>query len=355
MFNLITFENYAILFFIYSFFGWSIETIGEYIKSKKFVNRGFLLGPICPVYGFGAIFITLFLSQYKYDWFVVFGLSAILCGSLEYFTSYIMEKLFKSRWWDYSNFKYNINGRVCLEVIALFAIAGILIIDFLNPLFEKFIISNISDRAKDIITSITCSLFFVDVILSFNIMNKIKDIKSSATKQLKDNTEEISIKVRETIMEKSAVYRRILEAFPQAFATKVKEGRQKIVDTANKMKEKTVDTANKVKEKTMDSVNYVKERTADSVNKIKNITMNNFNTAKIRTIENVNYIKNQGEKSIGFLQQELKNKKEENHNRKNVKKVRNALRIRRILETIQGAKIIKIKEKNTDGKNEKLD
>ncbi len=353
MIEILTIENYLLLFIIYSFLGWSIETIGEYIKSKKFVNRGFLLGPICPVYGFGAVLITIFLSQYKYDLFAVFGLSAILCGSLEYFTSYIMEKLFKSRWWDYSNFKYNINGRVCLEVIALFAVAGILIINFLNPFFEKFIINNINERAKDILSCIISSVFLIDVIISFNIMNKIKDIKNTATKQVKDNTEEITTKVREAILEKSLVYRRILEAFPQAFATKVKEGTQKLVDTANMVKEKTVDSVNYVKEKTADSVNYVKEKTANSVNKIKTITITNFNTAKVRTIENVNNIKTKQIENFNNFQQNLKERKQKYHEYKNARTVRNALRVRRILVAIQGAKIIKIRDKKVDDKNEK--
>ena len=100
---LIQIENFFLIFLIYSFGGWLIESIGNLITKKKFVNRGFLIGPYCPIYGLGVILITLLLSRYKEDLIVLFFLSAILCGILEYFTSFFMEKLFKARWWDYSN------------------------------------------------------------------------------------------------------------------------------------------------------------------------------------------------------------------------------------------------------------
>ena len=108
---------YFILFIIYAMIGWFIEIINGLIQTKKFVNRGFLIGPYCPIYGVGGILITLLLSKYYDDPIVLFFMGIAVCGILEYLTSYIMEKFFKARWWDYSKRKFNINGRICLETI----------------------------------------------------------------------------------------------------------------------------------------------------------------------------------------------------------------------------------------------
>ncbi len=257
------------LFFIYSFCGWSIETVCEYIKSRKIVNRGFLIGPICPVYGIGAVLITLVLTRFSNELFVIFGLSAILCGTLEYFTSYLMEKLFKYRWWDYSNYKYNINGRICLETIALFAIAGVVIIRFLNPFIENHIISNISEDVLNYLFYIFITIFIIDIIFTLKVMNKIKEISVSVSSQFKDSTEEISTKVKEIILEKSHAYRRIIEAFPQAFASKVKETTKQISDKAEYVRTKTIENYTTAKEKTIKNLNYAKKITIRNIRLVK--------------------------------------------------------------------------------------
>ena len=106
-----------------SFAGWIMETISISIRNKKFVNRGFLIGPVCPIYGYGVVLVSLLLQKYQNDIIVTFFMSIIICGFLEYFTSYFMEIIFKARWWDYSQRKFNINGRVCLENLVLFGLA----------------------------------------------------------------------------------------------------------------------------------------------------------------------------------------------------------------------------------------
>lgn len=130
---------YFILFIIYAMIGWCIEIINGLIQTKKFVNRGFLIGPYCPIYGVGGILITLLLSKYYNDPIVLFFMGIAVCGILEYLTSYIMEKIFKARWWDYSKRKFNINGRICLETIIPFGLLGCFIIYISNPLFINLI------------------------------------------------------------------------------------------------------------------------------------------------------------------------------------------------------------------------
>ena len=108
-----------------------MKNFGKFITKGEFINRGFLIGPYCPIYGSGALLLTFLLNRYVNDKLVLFVMSIVVCSILEYVTSYIMEKIFHIRWWDYSNYKLNINGRVCLNNIALFGLAGVLIIKYI--------------------------------------------------------------------------------------------------------------------------------------------------------------------------------------------------------------------------------
>ena len=101
-----------ILFIIYSILGWSLEVLLSLYEHKRFINRGFLIGPYCPIYGAGSILLTLLLTNYENNIIILFILSMVICGILEYFVSFILEKIFKLRWWDYTNMKFNINGRI---------------------------------------------------------------------------------------------------------------------------------------------------------------------------------------------------------------------------------------------------
>ncbi len=183
---------YILLFFTYSFLGWLMESVGGIFKVKKFVNRGFLIGPYCPVYGTGVILITLLLDKYKNDVPALFLLSTVICGTLEYATSFFMEKWFNARWWDYHNRKFNINGRICLETLIPFGLAGTAIICLINPFF----ICLFHKIPETIVTGVVCGLvavFLVDMIVSFCIISSFKHV----TYESADNTEEISEKVRE--------------------------------------------------------------------------------------------------------------------------------------------------------------
>lgn len=207
---LVQIENYILLFFIYSFAGWFVELTREYIRSKKVVNRGFLVGPYCPIYGCGAILITFLLQKYSDDALVTFVLSTVICGILEYLTSYIMEKIFKARWWDYSDRKLNINGRICLENLVWFGLGGTIVVNYINPLLLdcfKFI----PELLLHIILEIIMTGFLVDIIVSLRIIFDLKEMK----KELRDNTIEISAKVRKIILKKLILYRRLVNAFPK--------------------------------------------------------------------------------------------------------------------------------------------
>lgn len=206
------FLNYFLLFLIYSILGWLMESSYVYITTKKVVNRGFLLGPYCPIYGFGSIIIILYLSQYKDNILTVFIMSMVLCSILEYITSYLMEKIFKARWWDYSNKKFNLNGRICGYNALLFGIASIVVLYFINPIITS-ITKNINTTALYIISIIGLIIFVTDTIVSCNIIKKLKSTVNNI--ELKDSTTEISRMVKETLKNGHKTFQhRLVKAFP---------------------------------------------------------------------------------------------------------------------------------------------
>lgn len=131
--------EYFFTFVIYSVCGWIVETLLYVIRDKKVVKRGFLFGPLCPIYGTGAVICTLLLYGKINNIFLLFLCGALLCGSLEYLTHFAMEKLFHAMWWDYSNRRFNIKGRVYLNGLIFFGAGVVLIVKVFQPLVYKLL------------------------------------------------------------------------------------------------------------------------------------------------------------------------------------------------------------------------
>ncbi len=206
------FLKFFLYFLIYSILGWGMESFYVFLLDQKLVNRGFLLGPYCPIYGFGALINILYLNQYKDNPLTVFIISMVLCSVLEYITSYLMEKIFKTRWWDYSDNKYNLNGRVCLRNTLLFGLASLVLIYLINPIISN-IINKINITYIYAISIIWLILFITDIIVSCNIISKLK--KTASSIEIKDSTIEISTMVRAKLNESNKILqKRLLKAFP---------------------------------------------------------------------------------------------------------------------------------------------
>ena len=126
-------EMYVLLFFACSFLGWCMEVTCKLVQFGRFINRGFLLGPLCPIYGTGAVLMAYFLPLWTTQVESTFLLALVLCGTLEYITSWLMEKLFHARWWDYSQKRFNINGRVCASNLLAFGVMGVFVVKVLKP------------------------------------------------------------------------------------------------------------------------------------------------------------------------------------------------------------------------------
>jgi len=204
--------------------GWIIEVVFTLFKDKTLVNRGFLMGPYCPIYGYGCILIILLLKRYLDDPVVLFIMSVIICSVLEYVTSFVMEKLFKARWWDYSDRKFNINGRICLETLVPFGVLGCLLMYVINP-FLSGIIIEIPSTILNVIAILLLVVYLVDNVVSFSIITKIH---ISTKSMITDNTEEITRKVREYIADNSRFGKRLMKSFPNVkmLKRKLKKGKK---------------------------------------------------------------------------------------------------------------------------------
>lgn len=205
----IYFFRYFILFIIYSFIGWLFEVFLTIVKEHKYVNRGFLIGPIVPIWGTGAILISLILKE-KDGIFNLLVSSAFIGTFLEYLVNVIMEKIFKARWWDYSNLPFNINGRVWLGSSILFGVGGMCVVLYFNPFFLSFI-NNLNSNMLIYFGLLLLIIVIIDLSISCNI---IKSLKLSAYSIKKDYTEEVSNKVRSVLKEKSRSFNRLIKAFP---------------------------------------------------------------------------------------------------------------------------------------------
>lgn len=137
-------SRYFVMFIIYSCFGWIYESIYCTIKGKKWENRGFLYGPVCPIYGTGAVAITILVEQLArigvtYKWWMVFLVCYVGSVILEYTTHWTLEKLFHAYWWDYSYMPLNIKGRVCVPYSICFGLAGLLVTYVITPFMIKLV------------------------------------------------------------------------------------------------------------------------------------------------------------------------------------------------------------------------
>ena len=200
----------VLLFFIYSFLVWILEVMDIRVERGKWVNRGFLIGPICPIYGVASILIIILLKKYINDPLALFVISSLICAFVEYITSFLLEKIFKLRWWDYSDKKFNINGRICLGTVALFGMLCTLMMYYLNPFFCN-LIESLPSLATNVVAGILCLLLVIDILISFNVLFNLKKVTRNIRK---DSTEEIKKAVKKLIEKNLSLHKRLVNAFP---------------------------------------------------------------------------------------------------------------------------------------------
>lgn len=160
-------------FCIYSFLGWCVEEMYASFAYRRFTNRGFLNGPVCPIYGFGANIIILALTPLKKNIFVVYLASVLLTSTLEFFTGLILEKLFNQKWWDYTDDKFNIMGYVCLNFSLLWGAACVFLMYVLQPISLKIYL-HLTYRQIRILLATLFIIYVCDIIATLVRLLKVE-------------------------------------------------------------------------------------------------------------------------------------------------------------------------------------
>lgn len=183
----VSFYEVAWIFMVYAFLGWCVEVAYAAIETKTFVNRGFLNGPLCPIYGCGVLVVVVILTPLKHNFLLLFAGSFLLTSVIEFFTGFLLEKLFHNQWWDYSEENFNICGYVCLKFSILWGLGCTLVMDVVHPTIYK-VIRVIPKIPGSVILGIFCTAFAVDLgitistILKFNQKLKLLDEMASKLK-----------------------------------------------------------------------------------------------------------------------------------------------------------------------------
>ena len=215
--------DYVLMFFFFSAAGWTGECTYRSLGERRVINTGFLYGPICPIYGTGAMVFEILLvplsQPVQKRWWLVLLVGVIAADLVEYLTSYLMEKLFHARWWDYSEEFLNINGRICFKHTCYWAVFSMLYTYFISPTY-RYIISFVPTSLRPALTGVILVLFSVDLIftviaaldihkfmlkleaLRLNVTMAAETVKERA-ETLKDSAELKVSEFRDTVLENS--------------------------------------------------------------------------------------------------------------------------------------------------------
>lgn len=185
-------NSFIAYFIIYSFFGWVLESVFKTISAKKPINSGFLYGPFCPIYGCGALIMLAFLKEFKDNLILLFVFGFLVLSIWEYLVGFLLEKTFKTKYWDYSNNKFNIKGRVCLLNSCFWGILGVVFIKFIHPPVQN-LIGNVQKEVILYMDIILFTIIIIDYIftvikvyninVSINLLNEVsKNIKQELEK-----------------------------------------------------------------------------------------------------------------------------------------------------------------------------
>lgn len=203
----------VILFFVFAIIGWCMEVLLKFIQYRRFINRGFLIGPYCPIYGWGVVAVTVLVGGMigrEGTISEIFWAGVVLCGILEYLTSWFMEKKFHARWWDYSNKPMNLHGRIWIGNLLLFGVASVVIVLWIDPVFFD-LAEKLPPFWLHLLAIAIVVLMISDHVASGILMDIVrKEIDA----QEGDNTEEISARVHALLRDRNLLLRRIERAYP---------------------------------------------------------------------------------------------------------------------------------------------
>lgn len=265
------------IFIIYAFLGWCSEVAFAAVNKGKFVNRGFLNGPVCPIYGVGMLIVVLCLWNLRDRPLLLFLGSALLTTALEFVTGFVLERFFHDKWWDYSDMPFNIKGYVCLKFTILWGLAASFIIGAIHR-FIYMLIEKTPFVLGVILLAVFSAAFIADFTVTLTALVKLpKKLKAMAeaeralravSDKIGENISDTTIAAKEkgealaeenkprfeelkaeyekkkkefsAMLERNFVQRRIFKAFPN-----LKNGRYKaIFDRISELKLKVTEKDN---------------------------------------------------------------------------------------------------------------
>lgn len=250
---------YLILyFFVYGFLGWCTEVAFAACKERKFVNRGFLNGPICPMYGIGVGIVVQFLTPYKENLVLLYIASVVMVTALEWVTGFILEKIFHNKWWDYSKMPLNLNGYVCLLFSLIWGVACVLIVDFIHPLIHK-VLSWIPFPVGMTLIVVLSIVMFVDLYVTASTILKMNK-HLEKMKEIAADLHRISDELGESI------YQEVVEVLERKDGWKLK-----VQEASGDFKDKIQGASGGVKDKIQGVSDEAMEKIADLKKKYKEI------------------------------------------------------------------------------------
>lgn len=224
-------SRFFVWFVIFGCMGWAYETAYCTIKSGKWANRGFLYGPMCPIYGVGALGISVVYECLRPEgggqppWWQVFVIAVLGSMVLEYSTSWLLEKLFHAYWWDYSDSPLNINGRICLPASLAFGVAGLVVVYLVYPVVHRMT-EGLSSPVIELISLIFMALMAADATLTVSALTGLEEnvaaVEESVNRQMEVFVGAFQEKLAGTIQEtKQSVEERMAETRELATADRL--------------------------------------------------------------------------------------------------------------------------------------
>lgn len=263
------------IFFIYAVLGWCTEVIYAGIKKGKFINRGFLNGPFCPIYGFGVLLVIILLNPLKENLILLFIGSIILTSIIEYITGFVLEKVFQNKWWDYSDKKFNLHGYVCIPFSIMWGLTCVFIVIVLQPVILLFI--RVIPRGLGIaFLSIAIIFFLTDVVVTvmtitnFNRRLKLLDEMAAKMKVLSDDLGENIFENVSGVVEKKAKLSEVSENLIHDFAQKKDKLSYNVENQYKKMNESVKDSVKLALQSGTDYKNVIESKLSE-YNSLKDI------------------------------------------------------------------------------------
>lgn len=242
----------ALYFFVYGFLGWCTEVAFAACKEHRFVNRGFLNGPICPIYGVGVTAVVALLNPFRENIVLLYILSTVLVTVLEGLTGWAMDKIFHNKWWDYSNMPFNIGGYVCLLFSLIWGVACVVVMKFIHPVIHD-ILTFIPYRLGLILLVMSGAALFIDLYVTASTIFRFNR-RLAGMEKIAAEMHEISDKIGQEIYENTIYAMELQET-----------SRQKMEETAGDVKEKTQETISEIQKKTETLLSEIQEKKQDAV------------------------------------------------------------------------------------------